>query len=314
MSKKTVLYMENNPGMPNQWHWRNYLGQFFNFEVLDYEKVYDPKEYFLWQCRLESDTGWAQPYVDAGHKLVYENLWDRYGKPQVQENNSKLILSSHDWIFADSSIMYRDRLYDTIDFTRDNPSKFFFCPMHLEREHRTQLFDRVKKYQDVSLISYVRKGVTLPDDVDYTDGQWRQYANPQWYKSSNFSLVAETSVIDPMLISEKMFKPSAFRHPFIIFGAPFVLERLQSYGFQTFSHVIDESYSRTVNEDERLDRIVDLVDDLHKYFKDHNMLFKDARSLEIIEHNFRTFYNKELVDNIIMKQIVNPVLEFIETA
>lgn len=309
MTKQTLLYVENNPGLPNQWHWRNHLSQYFNFEVLDMNKTYDPKECFMWMCRLEEDQGWAQQYIDKGFKLVYENLWDYYGKAITR--GSTLMLHSHDFILADESLMYTARSHDKLDVVRTNPRKFLFCPMHLEREHRTQLFDKIKKYQDVSLISYVSKGITLPGDIEYGDGRWQRFANPEWYKSTNFSLVAETTVIDPMLISEKMFKPSAFKHPFIIFGPPFVLERLQSYGFETFSHVVDESYSRITNEDKRLVKISNIIDELYTSFQKGDMLFSDTRSLEIIDHNYATFYNKELINNIVVNDIVNPVLEFV---
>jgi hypothetical protein len=62
--------------------------------------------------------------------------------------------------------------------------------------------------------------------------------------------------------TEKIAKPLAIGHPFIVASTPGFYRDLHALGFQTFGHVIDESFDRIENAQDRMDRIVDIVDDL----------------------------------------------------
>ena len=62
--------------------------------------------------------------------------------------------------------------------------------------------------------------------------------------------------------TEKIWKPIAIGHPFIVVSNFGYLRDLKQLGFQTFDHLIDESYDSISNDQERIDRIVDLVKDL----------------------------------------------------
>jgi hypothetical protein len=86
------------------------------------------------------------------------------------------------------------------------------------------------------------------------------------YENTYFSLVTETST--PMrpfagpywnantdigrILSEKIFKPLALRHPFLVVSNPKTLELLRSLGYKTFSPLIDESYDDEVDTAKRL--------------------------------------------------------------
>jgi hypothetical protein len=54
----------------------------------------------------------------------------------------------------------------------------------------------------------------------------------------------------------------AIGHPFIVAGTHNYLADLRNIGFQTFGHVIDESYDQIENAQDRLDRVIDIVTDL----------------------------------------------------
>ena len=65
------------------------------------------------------------------------------------------------------------------------------------------------------------------------------------YENSYFSVVSETnfySFTPGRFVSEKIFKPIAFKHPFILLSRPNTLELMRDLGYKTFSPWIDESY------------------------------------------------------------------------
>jgi hypothetical protein len=66
-----------------------------------------------------------------------------------------------------------------------------------------------------------------------------------YYKDTYFSIVSETTSDRfgiGRFFTEKIFKPIALRHPFLICGTDKTLEALRQLGYKTFSGLIDESY------------------------------------------------------------------------
>jgi hypothetical protein len=61
------------------------------------------------------------------------------------------------------------------------------------------------------------------------------------YNTSYYSIVAETDTRH-LFFSEKTAKPLLAHRSFVLFGAYRQLEKLRSFGFETFGAVIDESY------------------------------------------------------------------------
>jgi hypothetical protein len=77
------------------------------------------------------------------------------------------------------------------------------------------------------------------------------------FLTSEISVVLET-VFDGSRIhlTEKILRPIACGHPFILVAGPGALEYLRSYGFKTFAPWIDESYDLENNSLKRLEKIV----------------------------------------------------------
>lgn len=89
------------------------------------------------------------------------------------------------------------------------------------------------------------------------------YLNPKPYLDTYFSLVTETVFDYPCSFrTEKIWKPIAIGHPFIVASNYGYYQDLQDIGFKTFSHVIDESFDQIENNQDRLKRIVQIVGDL----------------------------------------------------
>lgn len=95
--------------------------------------------------------------------------------------------------------------------------------------------------------------------------EWGEiYLEPAPYIDTYFSLITETICAESYYSfrTEKIAKPLAIGHPFIVASNMGFYRDLRNLGFQTFSHVIDESFDQIDNAQQRVDRIVDIVTDL----------------------------------------------------
>lgn len=95
--------------------------------------------------------------------------------------------------------------------------------------------------------------------------EWGEiYLNPAPYIDTYFSLVTETVCAESIYSfrTEKMAKPLAMGHPFIVASTPGFYRDLHNLGFHTFAHIIDESFDSIENAQQRIDRILEIVHDL----------------------------------------------------
>lgn len=108
------------------------------------------------------------------------------------------------------------------------------------------------------------------------------------YNSARMSLVVETSQMDnDFHLTEKTIKPLFAGHPFIVFADRHFLKNLRSLGFRTFETVWSEEYDTIEDIDQRIDAIIDLLNNLHDFdWPSHE------RELEAItNHNRLVFLN-----------------------
>ena len=90
-------------------------------------------------------------------------------------------------------------------------------------------------------------------------------------------------------LTEKIFKPICLRMPFVLHSTHGSLQHLRSYGFQTFGDLWDESYDDEADDTVRIERIADLLTELHLLSIEQKQdLFNRAQ--DICEHNYRHFY------------------------
>jgi hypothetical protein len=112
----------------------------------------------------------------------------------------------------------------------------------------------------------------------------------QYHERSRFSIVNETlfysgqfraehccyphnlQTMPGNFISEKLYKPLAYCHPFVLFSRPGTLEILRNRDFGTFEHLWDESYDEIEDDAERFRRVCDIIKRLcdmsHEEFAD----------------------------------------------
>jgi hypothetical protein len=95
--------------------------------------------------------------------------------------------------------------------------------------------------------------------------EWGEiYLESAPYIDTYFSLVTETICAESIYSfrTEKIAKPLAMGHPFIVVSNVGFYQDLHNLGFQTFGHVIDETFDRIENHQDRVNRIAQIVTDL----------------------------------------------------
>jgi hypothetical protein len=116
--------------------------------------------------------------------------------------------------------------------------------------------------------------------------------NPATYIDTYFSVVTETIYDYPYTFrTEKIWKPMIMGHPFVAAANRGYYKDLHSAGFQTFEHLIDESFDQIDDPRDRANRIVDVVADI--CYNGAASFLESARSVckynyqQLREHNAR---------------------------
>jgi hypothetical protein len=295
--------------------WKKY----FDIELFQPDNLYDKKHSVIMAYQYKTPP--YQHLIDQGYKVVVDYTFDSmvYDPPVVK--NNVLELRAQDWsLIHDSQVFVHANYF--VPTRQSNPDKFFLMLMNLRKKHRDRIFEKVTPYLDSSLYSYVGRNIFI--NGDDPDKFSQEFFNPMWYEKTNFSLVVETisDMTDAyirrnnnstLFISEKIIKPIACQHPFIVYGCAGTLEYLRSKGFETFSHTIDETYDGITDSVARLEAISQVLQELYKRYTSGEKLFGDALSLEIVKHNYDRLFDAELIEKMFKDQLVTPVLEFLNS-
>ena len=171
-------------------------------------------------------------------------------------------------------------------WTTDRPYKFLFLNGR-GRGHRQQLINRLAALLPNSIwsnLDSVAGPIQLLDSkyefdfyqnnppivqsgyVKYQlfNNEWGEiYLNPLPYLDTYFSLITETVFNYPYTFrTEKLWKPVAIGHPFIVASNCGYYRDLHKLGFRTFGHLIDESFDLVDNNQQRLEHIACVVENL----------------------------------------------------
>lgn len=151
------------------------------------------------------------------------------------------------WTNLDTTPVY-NRTYNTP--LLDRPTEIQLLPPAYEFEQFRPGLEKTHEYAFVK--------------AELFDNIWGEiYIQAEPYIDTYFSLVTETVCDYPYsLRSEKIYKPIAMGHPWIVAANCGFYRDLRKQGFQTYSHLIDESFDLIDNNQDRLDRIVQVVNDL----------------------------------------------------
>ena len=99
------------------------------------------------------------------------------------------------------------------------------------------------------------------------------------YNETSISLIAETHYKNDEIFfpTEKTYRAIANLHPFVIASTPKFLNNLRKKGYETFNTIFDESYDDELDDNLRLTKIVNSLNNSIKIPYD--------KYKEICEHN-----------------------------
>lgn len=317
-SKPTILVSENKtvfqtPYLEEIWE------QYFNVEIIDLNKNYDKRSTVIVSDTL--DFYWKQDQnerilANKGIRHVIDHCWDSWDSSL--DNSADFTLRPRDFIRINESMLYKNMGYDEFKLAND-PKRDFLLLMNLKKPHRTKIYDILTPVLSDNIYSYVGNGVPLQNaqDQEYNNTSWQRYIDPTWYTSTRFSIVVESDMgseyvplpSNDINVSEKTLKPCAFKHPSVICGQAGTLAWQKRQGFETFDHCVDETYDTVEDEDIRLEKVVEQI---NLCIADKT-IFTDDLTKQKLEHNYNHFYNEEIVMKLFREQMVDPLLEFIES-
>ena len=309
MSKVKIIHAKPVSSFNSDWL-SDIFNQYLEFVPWDPDKTYPKNTLFYLNCLdflsfINTSLELVDQLLNQGFRIIIDNLWEV--DPGSIPNTHRVICPA--WFWYNESLWYQHLGYDQYQPCRDIKYTALM-PMNIVRSHRTDFLNCINPLLDKMMWSYVGQGRQLPDDKDMSIWYTQRYFNPEWYNKCYASMVVESIVragsrYTPVFITEKTMKPLAFQHPLIVYGNRGVLRQLRAWGFETFDNLWDESYDEIVDTIERRDTVIKTLSCLS--IKDY-----DTETQHRLQHNRDHFYNHDLVVNGIIKDIVNPILEYAE--
>lgn len=317
-NKETDILVVSRPFHWNEQNWNNKIQE----NVLD--KGVRVILADLWEARpYFSPANDLAPYLDnvlvmLGCKNSLDTGWHHH-------------IDVPNWFWYNEHLIYtcdwRCKGYETYQPNRKS-EKLFLMPMHRAKLFRNEIADRFEPLLENSVWSYVQsydRGCALPR---FTQSDIEQFMpdrifESEWYDQTCFTLAIETAVdrqLNPkeeiegqrkeaypceLFVTEKTFKPIAFRHPFQVIGMKGTLDFLHDIGFETYENIFNESY-------DSLDFFHDRMDVIYQNCEQFNKdTYLDKITEQKLEHNHQRFYNRQLVLDGVKQDLIEPLLEWI---
>jgi hypothetical protein len=119
------------------------------------------------------------------------------------------------------------------------------------------------------------------------------------YANTKFEVVLETLFDDTRIqLTEKILRPIACGHPFVLASTPGSLQYLRDYGFKTFADIIDESYDTEQDPVTRLNLIIATMKKIISWTPEQQRINRE-KIKEITEHNKKHFFSDGFFESII---------------
>ncbi len=179
-----------------------------------------------------------------------------------------------------------------IDHSFENKENFLWSTFNDVFPPNHPLYNRLiiesKKLEEISPL--------IVDQTNFLENFAYGYENATHYQDSYFSIVTETLFHEPSVIffSEKIWKPIANLHPFLLVATKGSLSKLRELGYKTFSPYINESYDLIDHNADRMLAIVEEMKRLNNMPIDdlNNMYYDDI--LPILIHNRNWFFANQI--------------------
>jgi hypothetical protein len=313
MSRLKILsWKDAQPTFYQLW-WQPFVEPYFELIWLDNNtNNYNPKNSVV-IIRRPYINNWQQKITDyrnQGYKVIFDDLWELPVDSTITDG--VMTLRSKNFFRINECLWWQYLNFDQYCPSLQKSKKFLLL-MRLIKTHRDRIYQRFAPILNQSVYSYVARGKLLENDAPELNINWQRHFDPTWYNSTYFSVVAE-SLMQPMtFVTEKTYKPLAYYHPFVVFGTSGTLAHVRGQGFETFGHIIDESYDSELIVNRRFNQVCNIVFDLVKQLENDANLFQDPITQQKLQHNHATFFNTTLAKQMFCDDIFTQILNFIET-
>lgn len=154
------------------------------------------------------------------------------------------------------------------------------------------------KFKNVNFALEDSTVLDLLKDNQCDSNESAQY-NCDDFNSTAISVVLETMFDDSRIhLTEKILRPIACGHPFVLAAGPRSLEYLRSYGFKTFAPWIDESYDQETDSLLRLEKIINSMNKINLLnAKEFDHFLVEIR--HIAEFNKKHFFSNAFQQQVI---------------
>jgi len=227
-----------------RWRWWNNVHD--SFMITHSEKNSDQVEKY-------KDAGWTTVYfwshavlaLDWYRYARYDPVLDRVGTSYLRD----FLIYSRGW---QGSREYRLRFADQLCHRGLQPNCHHSM---LLVENQTLMQDHV--FQDPRFaVDDLSRLVTKIRPCTASGDASADYCNRDFVDTA-ISVVMETNYVRPVQhLTEKILRPIAVGHPFILVSSPGCLQYLRDYGFKTFDPLIDETYDTEADPIRRMDLIL----------------------------------------------------------
>ena len=324
MKPKLIVFWGNN-NLTNPLV-ESIMREYFDFIPYAPDTTYDKLSsvFVLDAYQYNKDKAVIDQLIIDGYKVVFENLHeanlsikDYADTPNVlkmiasirnQYTYNVVQVPMYFWYCESKAWTGKTYDYKSLDRT-NNFKKKFLLMMNYAKTFRSAIYDKFFDILDQSLHSFVDKGIRLDGDIDRTTMYWDRYIDPNWYNTTQFSVVVETDMdIGPgsIFLTEKTMKPLALKHPYISLSCSNSLALLKQSGFESFENLFDESYDSMRAYPNRIDHVYNQVKSYTLFDNDY-----DAITKQKIEHNYNWFFNDDEVGRRFKLDIIDPILEFV---
>lgn len=315
-------------------HWHDITVRYFDLEIYEAGRCYDRARTLVCMSWYGASE-WSIRMHEQGFKTVIDNLWEPRWRWIVSPGYDRLDsdraytmqCDEYFWLEESRRLCHlMDRGSHYIHKPSPTRTKLAWMPMRGERWHRDRIWQVMQPWLGEFYCSYVDRGYFLPGDRPPDPiNQNQRYINPLWIDDTWFTIAVETYCDEDMsgqwgshhatmsylgpwpFITEKTYKPIWMQHPFMVYGQSNTLAKLRDLGFVTYDNLFDESY-----DVKHADKVPILVKNVAEFDRTASDL--DAETRARVAHNHAWFFRRDIVQQLAIKHIFEPLMEYAEQA
>jgi len=215
--------------------------------------------------------------------------WYRFAQHDVRLQNNKkqktFLVYCRDWTpLREYRLKFLDLLVDA-DLHDD-------CVISTQHVNNQGVHLKDYQIQDQRFVVDTKKLLTIPNNQ--TAASASADYDVDHINHTGISVVLETVVDDAKIhLTEKILRAIACGHPFVLVAGSGALSYLRDYGFQTFSHVFDESYDHEPDIVKRLEMIISTMHEIQQL---NQAQWNEIK--RVAEQNRQRFFSDDFIKQI----------------